>query len=133
MTLSRDGSLASGFAGQLDAGGAELLTKTKIWWSIGAVLVFFAVVMAAVLWGRFGPVPDGVVVSTLHLPPDTSVHFTSEGEPVFGRSKLSSSECWLVQVRTEGGEIVEVCTTEERWSEMTFGVEFTASGGDRKR
>ena len=63
---------------------------------------------------------------------DTSVHFTSDGEPVFGRSKLSSLERWLVQVRTDGGEIVEVCTNEKHWNEMTSGAEFTAADGDRK-
>lgn len=69
---------------------------------------------------------------TKNLVVDTSVHFTSDGEPVFGRSKLSSLERWLVQVRTDGGEIVEVCTNEKPWNEMTSGAEFTAADGDRK-
>lgn len=54
------------------------------------------------------------------------------GRTGFRHSKLASSECWLVQVRTEGGEIVKVCTSEERWDELTSGAEFTAADGDRK-
>ncbi|WP_254922747.1 hypothetical protein [Rhodococcus sp. OK302] len=33
---------------------------------------------------------------------------------------------------SEGGEIVEVCTSEGHWNELSSGAAFTAADGDRK-